>query len=414
MLAAGHDATVMPADLLDRLRALPHAAAALEAVAPEPGVHVVGGAVRDVLLGREPVEIDLVVEGDAADVARRVAARLGGEARLHERFGTATLRAAGTTFDLASARRERYPRPGALPEVEPGATLAEDLGRRDFTINAIAVSAHDGHVTAHPRALEDVAARRLAILHSRSFQDDPTRLLRLCRYGARLSLGIDAETRAQAAAAVAQGCLETVSGKRLGRELRLLAREPQPAALSALGEHGLGGRVLHPAFAVDADLIERVRALCPADARADLAGLASTLTGVPAPALAGRLDQLGFERGERERVVAAATRADRVAATLGSARGAQRWEMLEREAPETVALAGALTDDPDVRQAARRWLEDLRHRDTLLTGHDLQAAGLSGSEVGRGLRAARAAVRESSASGIADQLAAALAAARDP
>src|SRR3954451_8941956 len=98
---------------MDPLRAAPGADVVLAAVADEPGVHVVGGAVRDALLGRVPRELDLVVEGDALAVARRAAARAGGELTVHERFGTATVQADGYAFDLAGTRRERYPRPGA-------------------------------------------------------------------------------------------------------------------------------------------------------------------------------------------------------------------------------------------------------------------------------------------------------------
>src|SRR5919199_6094788 len=86
---------------------------ALDALAGEPGVHVVGGAVRDALLGRAPHELDFVVEGDALPVARRAAERLGGRVVAHERFGTATVHAPAAVFDVAAARRERYTRPGA-------------------------------------------------------------------------------------------------------------------------------------------------------------------------------------------------------------------------------------------------------------------------------------------------------------
>src|SRR5215203_3506200 len=113
-------------ELLDALR--PHPA--LDALRDEPDVYIVGGAVRDALLGRPAHELDLLVEGDATAVARRAAERLGGAAVLHERFGTATVTAATLTFDLVSARRERYPHPGALPEVELGASVADDLERR--------------------------------------------------------------------------------------------------------------------------------------------------------------------------------------------------------------------------------------------------------------------------------------------
>src|SRR5947208_8290812 len=108
---------------MDLLREAPGAEIVFEAVAGETGVYVVGGAVRDALLGRTPRELDLVVEGDAVAVARRAAARVGGELTVHERFGTATVRADGFEFDLAGARRETYARPGALPDVQLGASL---------------------------------------------------------------------------------------------------------------------------------------------------------------------------------------------------------------------------------------------------------------------------------------------------
>jgi tRNA nucleotidyltransferase (CCA-adding enzyme) len=203
-------------DLLERLGRLP-AVAALDG---EEAVYVVGGAVRDLLLGREPRELDFVVEGDAVAVARRT----GGRVIAHERFGTATVTVPGATFDLTSARRERYERPGALPTVELGASLREDLERRDFTVNAIALHLADGELTSHPRAREDLDARRLRVLHDGSFLDDPTRLLRLARYSARLGFEPDPETDALAAEAIAGGALDTVTGARLGAELRLLLR----------------------------------------------------------------------------------------------------------------------------------------------------------------------------------------------
>ena len=137
---------------LARLRAL----AGIDA----PGVWVVGGAVRDVLLGREPHEADLVLEGDAVELART----LGHVAAVHERFGTATVLVDGRSVDLASARLESYARPGALPDVEPAATIEEDLLRRDFTVNAIAVRLADGEERAVEHAHEDLRARVLRVL----------------------------------------------------------------------------------------------------------------------------------------------------------------------------------------------------------------------------------------------------------
>src|SRR6185436_7718281 len=123
-----------PHDLADWLRALP---AALPLPSVLPDARIVGGAVRDVLLGDggAAVDLDLVVEGDAVEAARRLCAALGGELVVHDRFGTATVEAGGHVYDLATARAESYAHPGALPDVRPG-TLQEDLLRRDFTVNA--------------------------------------------------------------------------------------------------------------------------------------------------------------------------------------------------------------------------------------------------------------------------------------
>jgi tRNA nucleotidyltransferase (CCA-adding enzyme) len=361
--------------VFDRLARDP-AVAALES---EDSVYVVGGAVRDVLLDREPRELDFVVEGDAVAVARRAAERLGGRVTVHERFGTATVTAPATAFDLAGARRERYVSPGALPEVELGASLQDDLARRDFTVNAIALHLADGETVWFPGAEDDLRTRRLRVLHDASFRDDPTRLLRLARYAARLDFEAEPHTDALATDAVADGAIGTVTGARLGAELRLLLREPQPAALLALERHGLGAALLGD-FAVDPDLVSRVIALTPRDARADLAALAACLSG-DRRAIAARLDELAFPAAEREIVArAAADRPD-----LGAARDdVELWRVLRREPPEAVALAGALGAEP----AARRWLDDVRHRKLSITGNDFVAAGLSGRPVGTALDAA--------------------------
>jgi len=389
-------------DLLDRLRALPGAARVLDALAGVPGVWFVGGAVRDTLLGRVPRDLDLVVEGDAAAAA----GRLGEDAVVHDRFGTAT--AAGDV-NVAAARRERYQRPGALPDVEVGAPIAEDLARRDFSVNAIAVRLADGAVEAVPGALEDLEARRLRVLHARSFADDPTRLLRLVRYGARLRFQIEEETRGWAFAAVADGALPTVTGSRLGGELRLLLDEPQPAAMCGLEGLRLGPELL-PGFRVDPDLVEGAQRLTPHDGRRDLVALAACCLDAGAAELADGLDRLAFPARDRDTVVAAATRARGLAPVMGGMDPASAlWALLRREAPETVALAGAL-GAPD---AARRWLEELRHARLAIAGDDLLAAGLEGPAVGRALEAATGAMLDGDAPDRDAQLAVALAAAED-
>ena len=345
----------------------------LQALAQEPGIWVVGGAVRDALLGLEPHELDLVVEGDAVAVARR----LGGRVTVHERFGTATVEG----MDLATARGEDYERPGALPTVWP-ASIEEDLRRRDFTVNALAVRLADGEGAAAPGALEDLEARCLRVLHPASFVDDPTRLLRLARYAGRLDFEVEDETGALARDAIAQGALTTVTGSRLGAELRLLAAEPQPQALEALAERGLGTALLGPGFEVDAGLVRRAAAATPAGARDDLAALGAALLGVDD--VRGRLDDLAFPGEERE-ILTAAAAARPLAAALEAAGSPSEVAAAARRIPaEALAVAAALGP----AETVRRWLEEWRHVRLRITGDDLRAAGLSGPAVGAGLRAA--------------------------
>lgn len=191
---------------------------AVRAAATEP-VYVVGGAVRDLLLGRGRADLDLVVEGDAAALAKR----LGAAAVAHERFGTAKVSLDGHEIDIAAARTEIYAAPGALPEVAP-AMLAEDLRRRDFTVNALAIPLQGESELIDPHGgRADLDAGVLRILHPGSFVDDPTRALRAARYASRLGFGLEAETEALLRAAD----LAMVSDDRRRAELLRLGAEDE-------------------------------------------------------------------------------------------------------------------------------------------------------------------------------------------
>ncbi len=209
--------------MLRALAAQPGGPALLSLARDRDDLELVGGAVRDLLLGRSPRELDVVVAGDAAALARELASLLGARTTAHERFGTAAVEWEQGRIDVAERRVESYPAPGALPQVRPG-SAEEDLARRDFTVNAIAVElggAREGQLHGAAHALEDLHAGLLRVLHERSFNDDPTRLLRLARYRARLGFDVEAHTAELAAQALAAGALATVSRARIGAELRL-------------------------------------------------------------------------------------------------------------------------------------------------------------------------------------------------
>jgi tRNA nucleotidyltransferase (CCA-adding enzyme) len=371
------------ADLRDTLRALPCGATLLDAAASIDGAHLVGGAVRDLLRDVRPRELDVAVEGDTGALLTA----LGGEPRRHDRFGTASVRTDSCRFDVAMTRAESYARPGALPDVRP-AGIGEDLRRRDVTVNAIALGLADGELRCAPGALEDLRDGLLRVLHDGSFIDDPTRLWRIARYRARLGFAIEPHTRELARAAVQGGALATVSGTRIGNELRLALAEDDPvAALESAAELGLA-----PWLDVDRARIERALAILPPEGDRGLTVLAAAarealpelgLTGPAARAVALGLVLRGLD-----------LRGASPSATARAFDGAP---------VEAVAATGT----PE----AERWLRADRHRRLAITGEDLLAAGVpAGPELGARLWAARAALLDGDVGeDAADQLQVALA-----
>jgi tRNA nucleotidyltransferase (CCA-adding enzyme) len=352
-----------PAQALEALRALPCGARALDVLERSAGGWIVGGAVRDALLGMPPRELDLVVEGDPGPVA----AALGEVVTFHDRFGTYDVAADGCVFDVVRARSESYAAPGALPDVRAG-TIDDDLARRDFTVNALALSPA-GELRAVPGALDDLAARRLRVLHDASFIDDPTRLWRLVRYAVRLGFVPEPATDRLAAGAVARGALATVSGDRLGAELRLALAEPDPlSVLHAALNLGIAG-----GLRLDPELVADALALLPSTgARPDLTLLGAVLPDAAWP------EPYGFTAPE--------LRILQRCAALEPVQGGRPSEVTARlrgEPVEAVAVAGARGDVV----AAGMYLAQWRHVGLEITGHDLLSAGIpEGPEIGRRLQ----------------------------
>ncbi len=431
---------------LTGLRDLPGGPQVLQLAAVRDDVELVGGAVRDLLLGRVPREIDLVLDGstpsfpDAAvlfarDLAPLLAADGGPppQVSVHERFGTAAVRWSGGRVDIAARRTERYPQPGALPQVSPG-DHEQDLRRRDFTVNAIAVAlggSAPGAMRFAPKAIEDLRAGRLRVLHEGSFRDDPTRLLRLGRYAARLGFEVEPQTAELARRALAEGAMSTVSAARVGAELRLALREADLlAALGGLAALGVL-EALDPSMRLERDLLADALWLLPPDGRPDLLALGSLLCaggdrraggdldlrggdgspagdldargGARSPAgearpasqarLLGALDGFEHPAADRAPVLETALRAEPLSRELDGAHSPSRiWELLRSVPIEAVALAGALASRdqrPQVRGAVESWLGDLRHVRLQISGEDLLAAGVkAGPEVGERLATA--------------------------
>jgi tRNA nucleotidyltransferase (CCA-adding enzyme) len=402
------------ADLADRVRALPGMDRLLPTLDGLPPAFLVGGAVRDLLLAGQTVDIDVAIEGDARSAARTIVERLGGEMVEHERFGTATVRAGDLAVDLATTRRERYVEPGALPEVEP-AGLSEDLGRRDFTINAMALGLsgdslgvledpHDGR--------EDLSDGVIRVLHGKSFVDDPTRLLRALRYEARFDFRMDDQTERLAREAAAGAGFSTVSGPRVRDELLDLLREPgAPAAIQRMRELSLD-RALHPDLEADPELVASVQ-LASAETGADpvLAGLAALVSSNPR-ALGEWLEDLHLGRRENDAVARAAVKGPQLASTLREELTPSAIHaLLSCEPTEALAMALASRAPAD---PVLRYLADLRGIRLEITGDDLIRAGVPESPaVGRALSETLRRKLDGEVSGREEELKLALAIARE-
>ncbi len=210
-------------------------------VKSEYHAYLVGGYVRDSTLGRESIDIDVVVEGDGIKVARILNTKLKGKLTSHDEFGTASISINGYRVDLASARTEKYSSPAHLPHVYPS-TIVEDLNRRDFTINAIAMSIsreNFGEIFDPFDGMSDIKRKLIRILHRNSFVDDPTRIFRALRYKNRFGFKLEDETERQMRQALKDGMVQKLSGQRVWNELGLIFAEASyPSTVNDLCSHG--------------------------------------------------------------------------------------------------------------------------------------------------------------------------------
>jgi tRNA nucleotidyltransferase (CCA-adding enzyme) len=365
----------------------------------------VGGAVRDLLLGRPVRDADLVLEGDAAGLAADVGSRVGDRSavvvHVHERFGTATLELEeGTRLDIAAARRETYEYPGALPTVALGATLEDDLGRRDFSIHAMALDLlRRPHRLIDPwGGAADLAARRIRFLHADSPADDPTRAFRAVRYANRLGFSVAPEARRQIASAIAVGALDAVSGDRLRRELEKLFAEPgRGRAAAGMIRLGLDRGIL-PALGNSAPgAPQRLRA---AESVARAAGGAGWLcyflawmATAPAPARNAAAARLAISGSESDAVARWPDTRRRVSAGLAGLPPSRRRQRVRGLGRDEILAAASLLRGAD-RRAAK--LLALSGEPPLpISGADLVQRGVPpGPAIGRALAATRAALED--------------------
>jgi tRNA nucleotidyltransferase (CCA-adding enzyme) len=373
--------------LRERVRRLPGMERLLPALEGLPPAYLVGGAVRDLLRDAAPLDLDVAIEGDARSAARAVADRLGCEVREYEGFGTADVILPDELFHFATTREEAYETPGALPRVTP-TSLAEDLRRRDFTVNAMAIGLTGddvGHLYDPYGGLGDLEGHTIRVLHDGSFRDDPTRLLRAVRYATRLDFTLEPETERLAREAVAGDALSTVSGARIGADLMLVLSEDEVGRAVELIRELEIHSALHPELDPDPELVASA-ALGAAAIGADraVAALAALVESAP-EALDLWLADLSLTADERDAASRAARVAPRIAMALRERdhSPSELRALLGREPLEALALALALRAPSE---AVLRWITSLRGVRLEISGDDLLAAGVpEGPAVGRAL-----------------------------
>ena len=351
--------------------------------------YVVGGFVRDLLIGRENLDIDIVVEGDAVDFANQLAEAWDGHVQTHHQFKTATItRLDGLKFDFVSARNETYLSPGALPSVEYG-TIVEDLYRRDFSINALAMRLQPntfGELVDCTGGLRDLRAGRIRVLHERSFIDDPTRIFRAMRYEARYRFQIVESDQQRMRDAINQGALNLISGQRIRNEIdHILSEESAPQIVNRMGEFDLFGAIyptwtISPTFDVlwkiSGQVTEWVSTSLPNDPINTKAILWMTLLTAP-DSIEVISSRLGLENELCTKLNAQAHLEHALNALSASSKPSEVYQLLNRYPLESLVFGMMQPNQPHwLAEKIRNYLTYLRGIQPLITGEDLIRQGL--------------------------------------
>jgi len=358
--------------------------------AREVPLYLVGGAVRDLMLGRPHVDLDLAIEGDVQPLARAVAEATGARMVFHSRFGTAVLTGAGFDLDFAWTRSERYARPGALPTVAP-ASLAADLARRDFTMSAVALrlAPPPGEIIDPFGGGADIEARLVRVLHGQSFQDDATRILRAVRYAARLGLTIESKTLRWLQRDLP--FLGTITGPRLRREMELLFREARAVEAAEMASSLGVLTAIHPGLSLTARKAATWRRALAGDHHASRDELAFCLLADchgddDVESLARRLHLTRRQETALRDRVRLRSLSDKLGAPAASP--ADAAEALDGISVAALWAAASDAEDP-LAPVCERYLRLWRRVRPALRGDDVMALGLAGVQVGEALRLLR-------------------------
>ena len=342
------------------------------------GLYIVGGAVRDMLLSHTPTDMDLTSVGGGPELAADLARQLGGEVIARSQFGTSKVRVADAVVDLAVARRESYAHPGALPTVSTG-SIHEDLARRDFTINAMAISLAPGEWGQLVDLFDgraDLRRRLVRVLRPGSFVDDATRILRAVRYANRLGFQLESDTEGLMRRSMSY--LDTIKGDRVRHEMQRIFGEDRVASILGLAQDLGVLSAIHPAVSVERRALTRLRhaGAVPAN-ETDLRLLSLLAFSVPSGALPSLIARLNMD--SHWAAVARDTGSVReIFTSLRSPglRPSQTHDLLRRFSPAAIRGCAMATDEPLIARRLEQYDAELRHVRTALGGGDLIALGV--------------------------------------
>lgn len=367
----------LPAELVSFLQLAGEVASRLE-----KKVYLVGGVVRDLLLERSNLDLDLVAEGDAIKLAEELARLKKGKVIAYSRFNTAKIRWGKWSVDIATARTESYEKPGALPTVQCGGSIENDLSRRDFTINAMAVCLdplHYGELIDLYRGLEDLDRGKIRVLHDYSFRDDATRIWRAARYEQRLNFRIESHTLDLLKRDMAY--LDAISGNRIRHELELCLEEELPEkALLRANELSILARI-GPGIKADewlAKKFARARGMmqpyCPPE---DLY-LSFLIYRMSLDNLEDLISYLKFSNSIAQTLRDTQNLKNELPSLAKPGQVPSRiYHYLHRYSQNAILANLVISDHPVIRQRIESYLNHLRYVHTSLTGDDLLQAGIA-------------------------------------
>lgn len=354
--------------------------------------YAVGGFIRDLLLRRSNLDIDIVVEGDGIGFARAFAERYGVRARCHKKFNTAVLIFPdGLKVDVATARLEYYQYPAALPVVQFG-SLKMDLYRRDFTINTLAVALNPkefGQLIDFFGGQKDIKDKAVRVLHNLSFVEDPTRILRAIRFEQRFGFKVGKQTAGLMRNAVKMGLLSKLGGHRLFHELQQILMEEDPLpAIRRMGEFEVLA-AFHPSLRYDARMQVLLAQVKEVISWYELSFLDEPLESwwvyflvlfsrLSRKDLKQVLDRLEIPLSRQERIVWTYNRVDHLLGTffrLPDPRPSDIYRALQPFRPEELLFLMVQATREDVRRIVSHYCHRYRHVQTELKGRDLKAMG---------------------------------------